>query len=126
MTFKTDFEAVLADMLVEQATLLRATRTLDSTGRQTKNVKTEVTITCAIQPVSEKNWRVLNLGIPEQGTKVGYFKASYSQFSTDYVVDVGDEIKDRDGVLYRVEEIINKYKYNGVVVYIKARLERVV
>lgn len=124
MTMKTDFENVMDDLLIETAHLKKETRTTDTAGNITAIVEPDITISCSIQPVSQKNWNVLEFGVPVTGEMVGYFKASYSQFGTDYEVEEGDTVT-WNSVKYRVEVIMSAPENAGEVVYIKARLRHI-
>lgn len=124
MTIATDFVAVLEDRLVEKAKLRKATITTDTLGNVSNIVNPDITIECSIQPINEKNWNIIEFGLPVTGEMIGYFKPSYTQFSTDYEVEENDEIYWNDAN-FRVEEIMSKPEHGGSAVYIKARLVRI-
>jgi len=124
MSLKDDFVAVLNDMLVEQAVLIKESRTTDSFGNVTAITLPKITIECSIQPVTQKNWNVIEMGLPVSGTMVGYFKPTYTQFCTDYEVEEGDKIE-WNNTLFRVEEIMSAPEHGSKVVFIKARLVRI-
>ena len=119
---EADFKTVLDDMLVEKADLVKITNTEDSLGNVATSQRTEVTIFCSIQGMTEKDRKHLPPGIMKEGTMKGYFKSSYTQFGTDYTVTEGDQVI-RDGVTYRVIKIIGEYELQSNVVYIKAILK---
>lgn len=124
MTIAEDFIAALNDLLAEKAALIKETTTTDSAGNPINVVNPSITISCSIQPVTQKNWNVLEYGLPVSGEMVGYFKPSYTEFDTDYEVEEGDEIEWND-MNFRVKEIMSKPEHGSEVVYIKARLVRI-
>jgi len=123
MTIKLDFVSVINDLLVQKVDLVKKTITTDSLGNVEAIVNPRITINCCIQPITQKNWNVLEMGLPVSGQMIGYFKPSYTQFSTDYEVEEDDEIL-KDGITYTVEKIVAKPEHNGEVTHIKAIIHR--
>lgn len=124
MTIAEDFVSVLEDVLIERAKLKRETKTTDSLGNVSTIINPVITIDCSIQPVTNKNWNVIEYGLPVTGEMIGYFKPTYTQFGTDYEVEEGDEIE-WNSANFRVEEIMSRPEHGGEVVFIKARLVRI-
>ena len=123
MTIKDDFTTVINDLLLQKVDLVKKTITTDSLGNVTEIQNPHITINCSIQPVTQKNWNVLEMGLPVSGTMIGYFKTTYTQFSTDYEVEEDDEIL-KDGITYTVEKIVSKPEHAGEATFIKAILHR--
>ena len=124
MSLTDDFEMAMNDMLVEKAKLRKETRTTDSLGNVKTIVNPDVTIECSIQPITQKNWNVIEMGLPVSGEMIGFFKPSYTQFGSSHEVEEGDEIV-WNSINLRVEEIMSKPEHGGEVVYVKARLVRI-
>jgi len=123
MTIKTDFTSVLEDLLVEKVDLVKKTVTTDSLGNVQEIQNPRITINCSIQPTSQKNWNILEMGLPVSGQMIGYFKVAYTHFGSDYEVSENDEIL-KAGVTYTVQKIVSKPEHGGEATFIKAILKR--
>ena len=123
-TVQEDFIDCLEDFLIEQLWLIRNIETEDAAGRNDDYVETKICAPGRIMPLSEKDRNIESIGTIISGDMIGYFKPTYTNFSTDYEVEEGDQIERESGVKFRVEKILHRQAIGDSVVYIKAYLRR--
>lgn len=127
---RADFQTIL-DENGQTVSLIKENEQLDNYGGVTGTTDTTIFVEVHIQPLSEKERELLNIGEHNKGTAKAYFKHETTEGQTDYQVDTGDKIiqgiddtpqKQRT---WRVEQLEGRYTILGHEIYRKAILNRV-
>lgn len=114
----------------EDVTLIKVSNTLDTEGRVTASSETSDTgVRVKIQPISERNRRLVGRGASEEGTMLLFAKRSYDLTNNGdgTRIEPGDKVT-RSGIstdTYRVETLVGKKMCSGGDVYHKFIIKRV-
>lgn len=107
------------------ATLQTPNVTTDGLGYATVAPTSSITIEMRIYPLTDKERKLLGIGVETVGQFIGYFKPSYEELGTTYTVEPGDIVTDENNIKYRVEMIAYKGALGGIEIYRKCVLQRI-
>lgn len=109
---RTDIQAIIQTH-GQQGTLIRETESTGSMGDTTKSNETGYTIHFILQNITKKDRQIHEMGLAIPGNMKAFFYHQYPDSITGHgtlEVQAGDTIQDKQGVWWRVEQIIGKRK----------------
>lgn len=97
----------------QQGTLIRESETTASMGDTTNRNPTGYTIHFIMQDITKKDRQIHEMGLALPGNVKGFFYHQYTDSITGngtLEVQAGDKIQDKNGVWWRIEQLVGKRK----------------
>jgi hypothetical protein len=113
------------ELIGQSVTLRKVTPSFDGLGHLEEESTEDVTIKGILQPISEKDKEILEVGEFISGDVKGYFKHKYIRSGVEYTVETNDIIIDWDNTEWRVLKIFGKWSWGTEEIFRKCLLRRI-